>query len=164
MAKVSDADWAKAKALFEAGKSFREIDEATGINYKSVERTSKKEAWQKGILSQLILDKTRVDAEFVTLESAQAEVVTNEVSECLKHIDFFTKAGLKVASMAVKSMGNDPKPIDCKIVADTLVSTMKVAGVVPYYPATTTISNVNAQQNNTVDAEQDAIIKKVLYG
>jgi hypothetical protein len=164
MAKISDSDWAKARALFEAGKSFREIDEATGINYKSVERTSKKEAWQKGILSQLISDKTRVEAEFVTLESAQAEVVTNEVSERLKHIDWFTKAGLKVASMAVKSMGSDPKPIDCKIVADTLVSTMKVTGVVSYYPAATSITNnnLNAQQN--IDSVQDEILNRVLNG
>jgi hypothetical protein len=147
MAKVV-VDWSKSKALFEAGKSYREIDEITGINYKAVERASKKGGWERGKLSQLISDKTRVEAEFVTLESAQAEVVTTEVAERLKHIEFFTKAGLKVASMAVKSMGNDPKPIDCKIVADTLVSTMKVSGVVPYYPTSAVINNTNAQQNN----------------
>jgi hypothetical protein len=40
------------------------------------------------------------------------------------------------------------EPIDCKIVADTLVSTMKVSGVVPYYPTSAVINNTNAQQNN----------------
>jgi hypothetical protein len=161
MAKATPELWAQAKALFEAGKSFREIDEATGINYKSVERASKKDVWQKGILSQLIIDKVRIDAKIVTLEQAQKDVVTKEVAERLKHIEFFTKAGLKVASMAIRSMGDEPTPTDCKVVSETLINTMKVSGVVPYYNTPTTINNTNAIQS-THDSVRSEIINRVL--
>ena len=69
-----------------------------------------------------------------------------------------------MASMAVKSLGDAPKPNVCKTVADALVSTMKVSGVVPYYPAAANITNnnTNATQINSNDSVRDEIIKRVL--
>jgi len=161
MAKATPELWAQAKALFEAGKSFREIDEATGINYKSVERASKKDAWQKGILSQLIIDKVRIDAEIVTLEQTQKDIVTKEVAERLKHIEFFTKASLKVSQMAVRSLGEGSTPMDCKAAMETLKTGMVVSGVVPYYNTPTTFNNTNALQLNH-DSVRGEIINRVL--
>lgn len=148
MAKATPQLWAQAKALFETGKSLSEISSATGIDRALISRKAKKEGWQKGIYQQLIQDGARVASELSTLESTVKQVVIEGIDELTKTREWFSKAGLKVASMAVKSMGNDPKPIDCKIVADTLVSTMKVSGVVPYYPTSAVINNTNAQQNN----------------
>ena len=148
MAKATPQLWAQAKALFETGKSLSEISLATGIDRALISRKAKKEGWQKGIYQQLIQDGSRVASELSTLESTVKQVVVEGIDELTKTREWFSKAGLKVASMAVKSMGNDPKPIDCKIVADTLVSTMKVSGVVPYYPTSAVINNTNAQQNN----------------
>jgi predicted P-loop ATPase/GTPase len=148
MAKATPQLWAQAKALFETGKSLSEISSATGIDRALISRKAKKEGWQKGIYQQLIQDGARVASELSTLESTVKQVVVEGIDELTKTREWFSKAGLKVASMAVKSMGNDPKPIDCKIVADTLVSTMKVSGVVPYYPTSAVINNTNAQQNN----------------
>ena len=148
MAKATPQLWAQAKALFETGKSLSEISSATGIDRALISRKAKKEGWQKGIYQQLIQDGARVANELSTLESTVKQVVVEGIDELTKTREWFSKAGLKVASMAVKSMGNDPKPIDCKIVADTLVSTMKVSGVVPYYPTSAVINNTNAQQNN----------------
>ena len=149
MAKATPQLWAQAKALFETGKSLSEISSATGIDRALISKRSKLEGWQKGIYQQLIQDGARVASELSTLESTVKQVVVEGIDELTKTREWFSKAGLKVASMAVKSMGNDPKPIDCKIVADTLVSTMKVSGVVPsYYPTSAVINNTNAQQNN----------------
>ena len=148
MAKATPQLWAQAKALFETGKSLSEISSATGIDRALISKRAKNEGWQKGIYQQLIQDGARVASELSTLESTVKQVVIEGIDELTKTREWFSKAGLKVASMAVKSMGNDPKPIDCKIVADTLVSTMKVSGVVPYYPTSAVINNTNAQQNN----------------
>ena len=161
MAKATPQLWAQAKALFETGKSLSEISSATGIDRALISKRSKLEGWQKGIYQQLIQDGARVASELSTLESTVKQVVVEGIDELTKTREWFSKAGLKVASMAVKSMGNDPKPIDCKIVADTLVSTMKVSGVVPYYPAAATINNNNAVQVNH-DSVRDEILKRVL--
>lgn len=148
MAKTTPELWATAKALFESGKSLSEINVQTGIDRATISKRAKTEGWEKGKFQQLIQDAARVSSEISTLDSTAQQVVVKEIDELTKAREFYSKAGQKVAMMAVKSMGNDPKPIDCKIVADTLVSTMRVSGVVPYYPAGSTINNVNAQQNN----------------
>lgn len=165
MAKATPQLWAQAKALFEIGKSLSEIANETGIDRSNIAKKAKFENWEKGKLQQLITDSVRVSAEITTLNTTAQQVVVKEIDELTKAREFFSNAGLKVASMAVKSLGNEPKPNDCKMVADTLVSTMKVAGVVPYYPAGTTINNTNAQQNNNGDDNvRDEIIKRVLAG
>jgi hypothetical protein len=151
MAKAKPAtpeQWAKAKALFETGKSLNDISTETGIDRSTVSKRAKNEGWEKGKFQQLIADGARVAEVISTLDSTAQEVVTKAIDEQTKVREFYAKAGQKVAMMAVKSMGETPKPIDCKIVADTLVSTMRVSGVVPYYPAAATITNTNAQQNN----------------
>jgi hypothetical protein len=148
MAKATATDWAQAKALFESGKSLSEINAQTGIDRSTISKRAKTEGWEKGKFQQLIQDAARVSGEISTLDSTAQQVVVKEIDELTKAREFYSKAGQKVAMMAVKSMGSDPKPIDCKIVADTLISTMRVSGVVPYYPAGSTINNINAQQNN----------------
>jgi hypothetical protein len=147
---ASTEQWAKAKALFETGKSLSEIHTETSIDRATISKRAKLEGWEKCKFQQLIQDGARVAEAISTLDSTAQQVVAKEIDELAKAREFYSKASQKVAMMAVKSMGNDPKPIDCKIVADTLVSTMRVSGVVPYYPtSSTTINNTNAQQNNS---------------
>ena len=161
MARATPELWAKAKALFETGRSLSEINTETGIDRALISRKAKAEGWKKGVYQQLIQDGVRVAGEISTLESTVQQVVVKDIDELTKAREFFSKAGLKVASMAVKSLGEKPKPNDCKTVADALVSTMKVAGVVPYYPAAATINNNNAVQVNH-DSVRDEILKRVL--
>ena len=162
MARATPELWEKAKALFEIGKSLSEIANETGIDRSNIAKKAKSENWEKGKLQQLVTDSVRVSAEITTLNTTAQQVVVNEIDELTKAREFFSKAGLKVASMAVKSLGEKPKPNDCKTVADTLVSTMKVAGVVPYYPAGMTINNANNSQVVNHDSVRDEIIKRVL--
>lgn len=161
MARATPELWAKAKALFETGRSLSEINTETGIDRALISRKAKAEGWKKGVYQQLIQDGVRVAGEISTLESTVQQVVVKDIDELTKAREFFSKAGLKVASMAVKSLGEKPKPNDCKTVADALVSTMKVAGVVPYYPAAATINNNNAVQVNH-DSVRAEILKRVL--
>jgi hypothetical protein len=161
MARATPELWAKAKALFETGRSLSEINAETEIDRALISRKAKAEGWKKGIYQQLIQDGVRVAGEISTLESTVQQVVVKDIDELTKAREFFSKAGLKVASMAVKSLGEKPKPSDCKTVADALVSTMKVAGVVPYYPVGTTINNTNAQQNNNDDDFRDELIRQI---
>jgi hypothetical protein len=161
MAKATATDWAQAKALFESGKSLSEINAQTGIDRSTISKRAKTEGWEKGKFQQLIQDAARVSGEISTLDSTAQQVVVKEIDELTKAREFYSKAGQKVAVMAVKSLGTAPTPVQCKVVADTLVSTMKVSGVVPYYPAAATINNNNAVQVNH-DSVRDEILKRVL--
>jgi hypothetical protein len=48
MAKVSPETWAKAKALRESGKSFREIEKLLNIPFVTISDRSKRESWVNG--------------------------------------------------------------------------------------------------------------------
>ena len=161
MAKATASDWANARAFFETGKSLSEISAATGIDRATISKRAKNEGWVKGKFQQLITEGARVVEEISTLDSTVQQLVVNGIDELAKAKEFYFKAGQKVAVMAVKSLGTAPTPVQCKVVADTLVSTMKVSGVVPYYPAAATINNHNAVQVNH-DSVRDEILKRVL--
>ena len=83
MAKATQAQWDKAKALFEAGKSLREIELATGISKDSIGREAKKSEWQRGELRQLIQDSVRVSEGLRQLNETAREVVSNEVKKAV---------------------------------------------------------------------------------
>lgn len=95
MAKTTESDWMKAKAMYEADKSFRQIADATGIDNSNISKKAKKEGWQRGILPQLIVDTARVREEFTNLLPHQQQVVESEVAERLRHIEFFKKSTMK---------------------------------------------------------------------
>ena len=85
MAKAPQTQWDKAKALFEVGKSFREIELETGLNYKAVERASKKKGaeWKRGRLSQVIQETVRVSNDLSQLTVTEKQVVTQEVKKAV---------------------------------------------------------------------------------
>ena len=115
MAKATQADWEKAKALFEAGKSLSAINSETGIDRATVSKRAKKDGWEKGIYQQLIVDSARVKAEISTLDSTVLSVVEKEIEERTKHLQFFTHATLKNMSSMMKKIGDDTAIIEHKI-------------------------------------------------
>jgi hypothetical protein len=115
MAKATQADWEKAKALFEAGKSLSAINSETGIDRATVSKRAKKDGWEKGIYQQLIVDSARVKAEISTLDSTVLSVVEKEIEERTKHMQFFTHATLKNMSSMMKKIGDDTAIIEHKI-------------------------------------------------
>lgn len=104
MAKVTEQVWAKAKALYEKGTSLRAIELETDIPYKTIDNRAKKNAWQKGSLAQLIDDTVRVKAEFGTLNLAQQEIVSAEVDQRTKHIQFFSHAAVTNVKQAMSDV------------------------------------------------------------
>jgi hypothetical protein len=104
MAKPTELQWQRAKSLYEADKSLREIEKETNINYRTIDRQAKKEGWKKGSLSQLIVDAARVQKEFVTLDATQQQIVSQEVSQRLRHEQFFTNATLKNLTVMMKKV------------------------------------------------------------
>ena len=153
MAKANPATWAKARAMFEADKSFRDIAKnCPPLDSSNIAKVAKKEGWQRGLLPQLIIDKARVeaesariDAEFTTLLPQQQALVVKEVNERNKHIQFFTNATLKNCSSMMKKVDNDTEFAEHKFVQDTLFKGKEtVLGKEP----TNVINNTNALQNN----------------
>ena len=143
MAKTIPADWEKAKALFEAGKSLSEINAETGIDRATVSKRAKKDGWEKGIYQQLILDGSRVKAEISTLSSTVLNVVEKEIEERTKHIQFFTNAAIKNVqeSMSLRCVDQS----EFKARADTI---LKGKETVLGKESAMVINNTNAQQNN----------------
>lgn len=134
----------EALALFRSGKSPRECDKLTGINYKKIEREAKKLGYTRGDVSQLTASMARDKAEFVALPVAVQDIVTKEVEERTKHIQFFTNSTLKNCSIMMKKVDMDTEFAEHKFVQDTLFKGKEtVLGKEP----TNVINNTNAQQN-----------------
>ena len=119
MAKTTPADWEKAKALFEAGKSLSEINAETGI------------------------DGSRVKAEISTLSSTVLNVVEKEIEERTKHIQFFTNAAIKNVQESMSLQCVDQSEFKAR--ADTI---LKGKETVLGKESAMVINNTNAQQNN----------------
>ena len=115
MAKANPATWAKARAMFEADKSFRDIAKnCPPLDSSNIAKVAKKEGWQRGLLPQLIIDKARVeaesariDAEFTTLLPQQQALVVKEVNERNKHIQILNNMTLKNLAVMNKKVNED---------------------------------------------------------
>lgn len=151
MAKFIKPDsWDKARALFEAGKSLRDIEQQTKIPKGTIEYRAKKENWQKGFLGQLIVDKSTVDAQFQSLNQTQKTVVLNEVERLNKLKDFFSDKAIDVSNVALKSLERNPSTKAAFETMQTLEKGMKVSGVVPYYSNQANTKN-DVNQNDKLD-------------
>ena len=109
-----------ALALYRSGKSTRECDKLTGINYKKIEREAKKRGVEKGDVSQLTSSMVRDKVEFVSLPVAVQEVVTNDVDERTKHIQILNKMTLKNLSFMNKKMDADFEMVEHKLFQETV--------------------------------------------
>jgi hypothetical protein len=164
MAKPTQQQWDKAKALYTNGKSYREIGELLQIPFSTVRDKAKSEGWKKGELAQVILDKIKVETEIRTLEPAQQDIVRSEVNKQLEAMEFYSTNARKVAKVALSGLSKEMTPAAAKTTMEVLHKGMVVEGVVPYYPNAPTINNTNAQQNNSPqlsEAELDAIFDQM---
>ena len=144
-----------ALALYRSGKSTRECDKLTGINYKKIEREAKKRGVEKGDVSQLTSSMVRDKVEFVSLPVAVQEVVTNDVDERTKHIQILNKMTLKNLSVMGKKVNEDFEMVEHKLFQETVnKAAEQLLGKEPQ----TVINNTNAQQNNKEITEIRRII------
>jgi len=146
MAKPTEKQWEKAKALYSNGKSLREIEKAVGIPYKTVEYRAKKEGWSSTEVAQAIQDKVRVEAAILHMDVAQQDLVQQEVQKQLEGMQFYNTHARIVSKIALKSLQADMTPQNAKTTMATLKEGLVVEGLVPFYPAAANVSaNANAQ-------------------
>lgn len=98
----------QALQLFKTGHSLRECEKITEVGYKRIEREAKARGIVKGELSQLLEDSVKVAAATVTLCDKDREFLSHAVTERTKHLTFFNKAGMILASTAVKRVQAEP--------------------------------------------------------
>lgn len=146
MAKPTPEAWAKARALFELGKSYRDISKVLKIPVTTLSDRAKLETWKKGELVQLIADGVRVEATIRTLETEQQDTVREAVSKQLEGLEFYATNARKVAKMGMVALSKDNTPANSKVVMEMMKTSMIVEGIVPFYP-NAIINNTNAQQN-----------------
>jgi hypothetical protein len=116
--KTEDERLEDALAYYETGKSFREAEKLTNINYKRIEREAKKRGLEKGVLSQLVTDKARVETELVVLPKITQDIVSKEAELRQKHIAFFNNAALRNVQEAM-ALGVEGQQ-DCKLRQETI--------------------------------------------
>jgi hypothetical protein len=155
--KINEDLWAKAKALYECGKSLRQITSETGIDSSNISKRSRKEGWEKEKIPQLIADTVRVKAEFSTLNKPQQEIVTREVDKQIKMLEFFNNSTLKNCSIMMKKVNSDMDIYGHNSVQNTLHKGKEtVFGKTPDVQ----FNNINAQNNE----DKVTTIARVIVG
>jgi hypothetical protein len=144
--KTTDKLLDDAIALFRSGKSPRECDKLTGVNYKKVEREAKKRGVTKGDVSHLVVSMASDKRDFVSLPVSVQDIVSKAVDKQLEGMEFYATNARKVVKMGLMSLKDDPTPSGMKTVMEGMKTGMAVEGLVPYYP-NAVINNTNAQQN-----------------
>lgn len=135
--------WAKARALFEVGKSLSAINLETGIDRAAISRKAKKDGWIKGEQQQLIVDAARVKAKLSTLEPVLLSVVDAEITERTKHIQILNNMTLKNLAVMNKKVNEDFEMNEHKLFQETVnKASEQLLGKDPQ----TVINNTNAQQ------------------
>lgn len=166
MSKHTQEQWDRARALFEADVSFRDIakDKRVNIDASNIAKKAKKEGWERGVLPQIITDTVRVSSEFATLTLPQQEVVATAVEKQLEGMAFYSTNARKIVKIGMVAFSKDPTPLGMKNTLEAMKTGMIVEGLVPFHPNAQVINNTNAQQNNLnpaitlTDAELDRII------
>ena len=139
--------WAKARALFEVGKSLSAINLETGIDRAAISRKAKKDCWIKGEQQQLIVDAARVKAKLSTLEPVLLSVVDAEITERTKHIQILNNMTLKNLAVMNKKVDADFEMNEHKLFQETInKASEQLLGKDPQ----TVINNTNAQQNKPI--------------
>jgi hypothetical protein len=138
--------WAKAKALFEIGKSLSDINLITGIDRAGISRKAKKEGWVKGEQQPLIVAAADVKVKLTTLATANPlllSLVETEITARTKHIEILTNMTLKNLAIMNKKVNEDFEMTEHKLFQETVnKASDQLLGKDP----ATVINNTNAQQ------------------
>jgi len=154
----SKPDWIKAKAMYEAGKSLRQIAAECFIDNSNISKRAKKEGWQRTAeLPQLIADAVSVERRITALDLPQQSAVTAEIAKQLEGMQFYNTHARIVSKIALKSLQADMTPQNAKTTMSTLKEGMIVEGVVPFYPNGTAI-----QVNSTGNTSVTEITRKII--
>ena len=156
------ADWDRARALFEAGWSLREVSKETHIDNSNISKRAKKEGWSRDNLPRIISDAVRVQEEITALNLPQQTVVTAEIARIIEAKEFYATNARKVVKLGITALSKEPTAQSMKIVLDGMRTGMIVEGVVPFYPdKSAIISNTNTQPNETITIIHSPTVARV---
>lgn len=131
--KASPELWAKARAMYEANKSFRTISTELDICISSLQNKVKTEGWKRDVLTQIIDDSVKVQEVFSTLVPEQQEVVSKEVDKKLG----FIKKRDSIANIAynkIKEALNVIDPLNPYAIKPLVEATDKLGVIVEIAP------------------------------
>jgi hypothetical protein len=166
MAKIKP-DWTKAKAMYETGKSLRQIACETYIDNSNISKRAKKDGWVRTAeIPQLIVDAVSVQERITALDLPHKEIVTAEIKKQIdeaekkrKHLEFLENSTYQNLTHMMKKViphkdkkGNviDPEAsISEHVQAQNALN--KGAELLAGKNPDTVINNTNAQQNNSSD-------------
>ena len=155
--KTMPQQWATARALYEADKSLRDIEKATGLDHSNLAKKAKSENWQRGILPQLISDTVRVMEKLTTLNLPQQQVVNDEVDERTKYLQYFKNANLLHSNIALKKLKRDGVKISYAELNSSINVVSKAQdGVLGKQPDTA------FQVNNNIDTGVTELLKRAM--
>ena len=144
------ADWAKAKVMFEMGKSLNQISNELGIDKGNISKKAKKDNWQKGKLQPLIQDAVRVQEAFTTLSRPELEAVVNERDNIIR----FKNKRDKIVDLAFDRIASELPTCEVqhiKPLVEAADKTCVMADIAPRFNP-----NSGAKINNTI-AQQTVI-------
>lgn len=104
---VSKESLDKAVALFRSGKSPRECEKLTGVNYRKIDREAKIRGVVKGDLSQLVSSMADNEANFGSLSVAEQGIVTKDVTERTNNLKIIHEATIKNLSVMMAGVGGE---------------------------------------------------------
>ena len=138
-------DWAKARLMFEAGKSLAAISIETGLNKGSISKKASAKKWVKGLLQPLIQDTARVTRETATLTQPQQDMVATESNRLIHYKD---KRDIAANLLFDKITESIPKceVVEIKSLADALDRVCITSEIAPRFNTAAVINNTNAQQ------------------
>lgn len=162
--------WVQARSLFEIGKTLRDIQAATGINFGSLSRKAKAEGWVKGGMQELVAknvevyqnvtDEIQQDIRQNTTSNIQQNIIFNEVEariKILNSINNIHRGALNVHNEIIKKTMEQIKSgkIGIKEASQILANTgLKVDQIHAVYKpdAPQSATQINIHNGNTVDA------------
>lgn len=154
--KTIPEQWANARALYEADKSLRDIEKATGIDNSNIAKKAKAENWQRGVLPRLIHDSVRVQEEITALNIPQQQVVTAEVDRLIG----YRKRRNTIADIAYDRIEKELHQCEPFLIKQLVEATDKVGVMVEIAPRHAAPNTLNLHQNalsviNVDDREQN---------
>lgn len=147
-------NWERAKALYGAGKTPRQIEDEIGIPRATFQRKANEEGWIKGNLSQDIKDVARVSQLLSQKSEPERAIIEKEASKILKAKGLHLDAGIMLAELVLEVAKEERTTKSILNATQALTNTAKLTGVVDFYPPkekSKTEINIQHQPKNLSD-------------
>ena len=145
-------DWDRAKALYQIGKTTREIESTTGIPIATIHRHAKKEGWIHGEVKQTISNGAQFVADLEQQNGTLKQESLKEIERISKAKGYIENVSLLAIKQISKLMPVATDMKDVKAGVEALNVAMKTTGIVPYYPTMAKAAD-DGESNKSIQLE-----------